>query len=201
MSTAPDRPMPGFLASAYKPGTLDRVATTLAALDAGANMLWVNDGWYRFARANGYEFALERYPSYLDGIAGPLRDDYGRVLANVVATGEIFEQDYECSPAEEIHRYRMRVLPFLPEGLLVEHTQIDSHPAPPGEPAIEHLYLDEHRVITQCSNCRRVRRPGVDVERWVWVPDWVKHSHPRTSHGICTPCLGYYWRRPRRRES
>lgn len=193
-------PMPAFLASFYRPGALESVDTTLAALDARGQILWVNEAWYRFARDNGSDFALERYPSYFDGISGPLREDYERVLADVVATDTVFEQDYECSSAETIRHYRMRVLPFLPDGLLVEHTQIAMHPAPAGDPAIEDLYLDENRLITQCSNCRRVRRPVQGTESWVWVPEWVAHSRPGTSHGLCTPCLGYYWRRPRRRE-
>lgn len=194
------RQIPGFLSSIYEPGTLDRTGTTLAALDLNARILWVNEVWYGFGRANGCEFTLDRYPSYLDGISGTLRADYDRVLENVIATGTIFEQDYECSSADTIRHFRMRVLPFLPDGLLVEHTQVSSHVASGGEPPIEELYFDDHRHITQCSNCRRVRRPMNDAESWVWVPEWVARSHPRTSHGICTPCLGYYWRRPRRSQ-
>jgi hypothetical protein len=191
--------IPDFLASVYRQANLERTGTTLAALDVRANLLWVNEDWYRFARENGCDFVLARYPSYLDGITGDLRTDYRDVLANVVATGAVFEQDYECSTADAIRHYRMRVLPFLPDGLLVEHTPIASHAAPPGEQALEEHYLDEHRLITQCSNCRRVRRPGSGAESWVWVPAWVTRSHPRTRHGVCTPCLGYYWRRPRKR--
>ncbi len=194
------RPIPDFLTSVYQPGTLDRTGTTLAALDLRANILWVNEVWYRFARANGCEFELDRFPSYLDGISGPLRADYHRVLENVIATGTVFQHDYECSSAGTIRHYRMRVLPFLPHGLLVEHTQIASHTAPVGEPAIEALYFDDNRHITQCSNCRRVRRTVDGADSWVWVPEWVARSHPRTSHGICTPCLGYYWRRPRKQQ-
>jgi hypothetical protein len=193
-------PVPDFVASVYQPGTLDRVGSTLAVLDTRCQILWVNEAWLRFAEAGGCDFALERYPSYLDGIAGPLRDEYEQVLATVVATGKVFEQDYECSTPETIRHYRMRVLPFLPDGLLVEHTPIASHAAPPGEPAIEELYLGEDQQIVQCSNCRRVRRPFEQAESWAWVPEWVAHSHPRTSHGMCTPCMGYYWRRPRRQR-
>jgi hypothetical protein len=199
MTASSPRPIPDFLASIYEPGALDRVDSTLAALDADANIIWVNDVWYRFASANGFDFTFDRYSSYLDGISGPLRTDYEEVFENVATTGTVFEQEYECSSPEVIRRYRMRVLPFLPDGLLVEHTQIASHEAPLGEAALEELYLDDDRQITQCSNCRRVRRALGEVESWVWVPEWVSRSHPATSHGICTPCRGYYWRRPRKR--
>lgn len=193
------RQIPQFLTSVYQEGFLDRTSSTLAALDTRTNILWVNESWYRFARSSGVEFSLSRYPSYLDGISGPLRADYERVLATVLATGEVFEQDYECSTPDAICHFRMRVLPFLPGGLLVEHSEVEMRAAPPGEAAIEELYFDDHRQILQCSNCRRVRRPVADVEKWVWVREWVARSHPRTSHGLCTACLGYYWRRPRRR--
>ena len=191
--------MPDFLASFYRPGALETVDATLAALDAHGAILWVHEAWYRFARDNGSDFTFERYPSYFDGISGPLRGDYERVVADVIATNTVFEQDYECSSADTIRHYRMRVFPFLPDGLLVEHTQIATHHTPSGVPATYELYLDENRIITQCSNCRRVRRPVQGAESWVWVPEWVARSRPGTSHGLCTPCLGYYWRRPRRR--
>ena len=80
------RLMPDFLASFYRPGALETVDATLAALDAHGAILWVNEAWYRFARDNGSDFTFERYPSYFDGISGPLRGDYERVVADVIAT-------------------------------------------------------------------------------------------------------------------
>ena len=189
-------PFPEFLKGRYQPGALDTIGASIAVLDVGGTLLWVNDAWYRFARANGCEFAVGRYSTYCDGITGPLRAEYEHVLAGVVATGTVFEQSYECSSPEVIRHFRMRVLPFLPDGLLVEHTETAAHLAPLEDAALEELFFNAHQLMIQCSNCRRVRRPGGGIETWVWVPQLVARSHPRTSHGLCTPCLGYYWSRP-----
>jgi hypothetical protein len=198
-SSNPPAGFPDFLAATYRPDELHNVDSTLAALDTSGTILWVNEAWHRFARDNGGEPALGRYRSYLDGISGPLRDAYRQMLETAVATGKVFEHDYECSSASTIRSFRMRVLPFSLHGLLVEHTPIASRPAPSGELPVEALYLDRDNQIVQCSNCRRVRRPDEVTECWVWIPEWVTHSHPRTSHGLCTACTGYYWRRRKHR--
>ncbi|HET9622940.1 MAG TPA: PAS domain-containing protein [Kofleriaceae bacterium] len=188
--------MPDFLVDLYRPEALDNVGSTLAAVDARGTILWVNQAWHQFARDNGGQ--VDGCRSYLDGMAEPLRSVYREILETVLATGEVFEQDYECSSATTIRRFRLRVLPFPPAGLLLEHTPVASHPAPIGEPAIEALYLDENGYILQCSNCRRIRRPALPTESWVWIRDWVAHLHPRMTHGLCTACAGYYYRRRRR---
>jgi len=195
-----DVTLPEFLSPLYESHALDQVDSSLAALDQHANILWVNEGWKRFALANGGDASLERFPSYLDGIGGPLRDHFQQVLASAITSGEVFQLEYHCSTPDTIREFRMRVLPFPPAGLLVEHTPITAYAAPAGEAAIEAVFLDEHQQIHQCSNCRRVRKPTSDgIEVWAWVPEWVVRSHPQTSHGLCTPCRGYYYRRRPRR--
>lgn len=52
-------------------------------------------------------------------------------------------------------------------------------------------YGDANGLVAQCSNCRKVRR--ADHSAWDWVPDWVKQSPGRTTHGICEVCVGFYW--------
>lgn len=193
-------PLPDFLASTYRKDALDRVDASIAALDASARILWVNAGWYTFARVNGGPTELPAFTNYVGPIHGPLRTWTETVLQTALASGEVFEHDYECSTPDAIRTYRMRVLPFGAEGLLVEHSEIESHAAPPSEPAIEALYVDADGQIVQCSNCRKIRRPlAGERESWAWVREWVAASHPRISHGLCTPCAGYYWRRRRPR--
>jgi len=187
---------PSFLTGVYVPDALDRVRSTIAVIDTRTEILWVNAAWQSLAHDRGARIP----PTYLDGISGALRTYFDEVFARAIATGEIHEQDYECSSPDEIRTFHMRVLPFTPHGLVVEHTQVVAVPAPVGEPPDEARFLDANGQIIQCSNCRRVREPGRDdCERWAWIPGWVARSHPRTSHGICTPCLGFYWRRARRR--
>lgn len=189
---------PDFLAPVYEPETLERCSSTLAAVDGSGVIVWVNEAWRQFARDNGGD-ADRRYATYLDGVTGPLREAYRDVFATALDANTVFEQDYECSSPDTIRRFRMRVLPFSPHGLLLEHTPVAMHGAPAGQPAIEALYRDPHGHILQCSNCRRVRRTdSPTTEVWAWVPTWVATPHPQTSHGLCSACAGYYWRISRR---
>jgi hypothetical protein len=32
-----------------------------------------------------------------------------------------------------------------------------------------------------------------DTAVWDWVRAWAETSPLDTSHGICKPCIGYYW--------
>jgi hypothetical protein len=197
----PARRFPDFLRPGFQPGALERIDSTVAVLDARAAILWTNPAWDDFARANGGAFQLDDYPTYLDAVAGPLRAYFADAFDHALSTGAVFEHDYDCSSAEVIRRYRMRVLPFPRHGMLVEHSQIATSDAPAdGEPPLEERFLDEHGFIVQCSNCRRIKRPHARVpESWAWVPAWVTQNHPRTSHGLCAPCAAFYWRRGRSR--
>lgn len=188
----PDRAFPPFLARVYSPIKLDHVESAIAVIDPETAILWVNAAWETFAGATSAKVG----PTYLGGITGELRTYFGDVFAQALATGAPYEQDYECSSPDEIRTFRMRVLPFSPHGLVVEHTQIATATAPEGEPPDAARYLDATGQIVQCSNCRRVRLPtdGDGGEHWAWIPALVARSHPRTSHGICTPCVGFYWR-------
>ena len=141
--------LPGFLSHLYDSHALDQLGSSLAALDDRAKILWVNEGWRRFALANGGDARLDRFPTYLDGIVGPLRDHFQQVLASAISSGDVYQQDYECSTPDTIREFRMRVLPFPPSGLLVEHTPVATHPAPAGEPPIEDVFLDAHQQIRQ----------------------------------------------------
>jgi len=48
-------------------------------------------------------------------------------------------------------------------------------------------------LITQCCNCRRVRRLA-EPSRWDWVPAWVATIPPDTTSGLCPLCSEYYWK-------
>lgn len=186
--------LPGFVAERYGEGALDAVGATIAIVDRHGKILWVNEAWRRFARENGGDPDAV-LGSYLDGISGPLRATYRDVLTTAFATNEVFEQDYECSSPDTIRWFRLRVLPLAPHGLVIEHTPIAEELAPPGEAPLEARYVDADGIVHQCSNCRRVREVTAASETWHWVPAWVAHPYPRTSHGLCTGCDGYYWAR------
>jgi hypothetical protein len=167
----------------------------LVALDSRGTILWVNEAWRQRARAYGEEDLLDRFgpgASYFEGISEPLRSFYASVLQNARLTGEPFEQEYECSSAEMFRINHLRILPFGAEGFLLVHSGVVERPQQQDEAAaVERTYRNDDGLIVQCSNCRRVRRRDSAV--WDWVRAWAATSPLDTSHGICKPCIGYYW--------
>jgi hypothetical protein len=110
-------------------------------------------------------------------------------------TGRVFEQEYQCSSPDKYRVYHLRALPIDARGLLLEHSLVaerDHEEA--SKEAIEERYLGPEGTLLQCSHCRRVRAAAA-VEAWDWVRQWVERPHPKTSHGICPSCVGYYWGR------
>ncbi|HSO36939.1 MAG TPA: hypothetical protein VLT33_30655 [Labilithrix sp.] len=165
------------------------------ALGPNGTILWVNEGWREFARANGGPDIATKFgpgTSYFDPIAPPLRSFYEDALQNALLTGEPFEQDYECSSPDTFRLHHLRALPFGTQGLLLEHSLLVEHPAEhPDAPAITARYTNEHGQILQCANCRRARR--VEGGSWDWVRPWVRETPGNASHGICSACMDYYW--------
>lgn len=189
--------LPRFLRNAFDEADLHRHNGSISIVDRHDNIVWVNEGWRSFAADNGVsDGLLERWRSYVGVIAEPLRSHYAAAFASALATGTVYEQDYECSSPEQRRVFHLRALPFEGEGLVLEHTLL-TEAAWSEEPhdALESRYLGPGGTIEQCSNCRRVRDPLGPGETFHWVPAWIGAPHPRTSHVICTLCAGFYWRR------
>jgi PAS domain-containing protein len=192
--TAGQRPFPDLLQPAFDAAALEEVDSHIAVIDANGNILWVNRAWRRFAHENGAVGDPDAWPSYFDVIAPPLRDFYQEAFSKALATGGVFDHEYECSSPEKRRVFRLRALPIDARALLLEHslvTEVD-HEAMSHE-AFEARYLREDGTFLQCSHCRRVCTAG--AQSWDWVRQWAATSHPMTSHGICPSCVGFYWGR------
>jgi len=199
MDEPASRPFPAFLATIFPQADLERAEASIAVIGPSGDILWVNPYWRQFAEENGGEAWRDGRGSYLDGIAPPLRDFFRTVFANVLLTGEAYEQDYECSSPEKARHYRLRILPIGTHALVLEHSLVDIRPHDTERVAGAAAdYTTPGGIIVQCSNCRRVRRPG--TRAWDWVPPLVANLHPKISHGICPSCVGYYWATPRTRR-
>jgi hypothetical protein len=190
------RPFPEFLAAAFPVADLERAEASIAVIDPDGTILWVNAYWNRFAAENGGIDWHRATGTYFDGIAPPLRDYYRTLFASVLFAGEVFEQKYECSSADRARDFHLRALPIERRALLLEHSLIAAHPHGPDRVESARTdYAAADGTVLQCSNCRRVRRPG--TRAWDWVPALVAQLHPKVSHGICPSCVGFYWRWPR----
>jgi hypothetical protein len=183
-----------LLAKRFDLPALESEGATLVAIGRTGVIEWTNRAWTEFARANRGEDVLARFgvgQPYLEGIAGPLRGFFEAIFQNALLAGAVSEHDYECSSPEQYRAFRMRVLPIDEHGLLLVHRlrvqqSHDRTPAPPEGP-----YFRRDGSVVQCSNCRCVRRQ--DASAWDWVPAWVEAPPPRTSHGLCDLCFGFYW--------
>lgn len=192
------RPFPELLRDAFDAESLERVDTNIAVIDDAGSILWVNAAWSRFALANGGASDLDDARSYFDAITPPLRDFYRSAFANALATGDAFDHEYECSSPDKHRLYHLRALPVDARALLLEHSLVTeaAHDAPSHE-AIEARYVSGDGTVLQCSHCRRIRAAA--AHSWDWVKQWVVKPHPRTSHGICPSCVGFYWGRSTRK--
>ncbi len=184
----------------YRQENLDSHPGAVYALDAQLRLVFVNEGWRRFAAENGGEPAIgERWPlgrSILDALPGRLLAFYRDAYLRCLERGEPWEHDYECSSADRHRLFHQTVRPLSGgDGLLVVNALRveEPHAAPGAEPAADGIpYADRHGIVHQCCHCRRIRAHD-DPDRWDWVPRWVAAPPARTSHGLCKVCLDHYY--------
>ena len=184
---------PAFLQGAFDELALESLASSVAVVDTAGWILWTNPAWRAFAEGNGAAGASAGWRSYFEPIATPLRAFYERAFAEALRTGEVFVQEYECSTPEQRRFFRLRALPVRQRGLLVEHAFVagERRDDEPRVPPPEHEYRNEHGLLVQCANCRHTRHPSSAA--FHWIAAWAARCPPRTSHGICTTCIGFYW--------
>jgi hypothetical protein len=183
----------------FDPAMLEAETTTIYAVDADLRLRYLNQAWTEFARAGGASWASGAGGAFglgtlvMAAVPEVLRPFYEQLYAETWRRREPSEHSYECSTPTRLRYYRMRVMPCTGEGLVVIHSLARDAPHP-GEPhaAIEPIYRDGAGLITQCSHCRRVRR-AIGAPTWDWVRAYVTATPTRTSHGLCRPCVAYYY--------
>lgn len=175
---------------------LDQQRDTIFGLTAELELGYLNQGWFAFGAANGGAATLSRWTvgsNVLDAIHGPLSAFFRGVYERAAVATSPWEHAYECPSATVHRRLQMRLLPLGGGRLLVVNSVIaewavDVVPAHQGQAP----YTDRRGLIVQCGHCRRVRRPD-DSGAWDWVAGMVDRSPANTSHGLCEPCLGYFY--------
>lgn len=184
------------LLAALELEVLERSENVIAALLPDGTIAWVNGAWGRFAARNGAPDLPARFgvgASYWDGVSGELRDGFAAAARRCLETASVFSLDYECSSAEELRWFRMRMMPVGALGLWVEHAALRSveRGREGASPATPELYRRADGYLLQCSNCRKTARGGSGA--WDVVLEWISRSPPRTTHGLCGACLQHYY--------
>ncbi len=176
---------------------IDNADDIVFALNAALEITYVNHGWIRFAENNGGDTVSERWSvgsRFMDAIPSFLRPFYREHFAKVFAENRPWEHQFECSSPDLFRRFHMLSYPLgEAERILVVNSlvQEDPHTEILCEPN-EGLYRNQEGLVIQCCHCRRVRRNGLN-QQWDMVPSWVAAIPPNTSHGLCYPCISYYY--------
>lgn len=176
---------------------LERETQSAYLLSLGLSIIAVNDGWRRFARANGAPALAQGAEGQplLEVVAEPLRSFYERSFARVRQEGKPWYHEYECSSPSVYRRLAMRVDLTAPgDAFVVVHSSLVEVPMAREAAPEARLddYVNSRGVVIQCANCRRVRRRAPE-ELWDWLP-WLVTTRPSNlSHGLCRTCATLYY--------
>jgi len=184
---------------------LNRHPSSVYGIDSKFAISYVNPAWFNFAEKNSNnrfqhsDWPLGRnvFDSIPDSLEPYYRDLFESTLRMKSSPLIARQTEYECSSPNLYRRFSMHLYSIGEEGILVVNSLSVEKPyiAPPleGLPKFsEEDYIDEHGMLIQCANCRRIQNLS-SLERWDWVPKFIEYPHPNTSHGICPPCSQHYY--------
>jgi hypothetical protein len=181
------------LSEAFDVHSLVVAASQVVVVAADGTLLWANEAWYAFGRANGVALpSISPGTNYFHAAGeGEVRVWLERATSAVLAQNVVVEQNYDCSSPTQTRAFRMRIFPAPRIGLLFEHTLSRERTHGRRMCPNEVTYRTKFGVILTCSNCRRFRRRRLDA--WDWVPAWLETPPSSVSHGLCPVCAAYYY--------
>lgn len=170
---------------------LEREPGSAYLLSLDLRLLYVNEGWQRFARENGAPQLATNFRalgslSHLP--SEPLGAFYRSAFSRVLTRAEPWRHTYDCSSAELHRNFSMQVdlTPARDAFVVVNSNVIESPwPSTPQEGIQSHV--SGRAIIVQCANCRRLRGKG-EIQTWNWVPQLVNINPVDLSHGLCPMC-------------
>lgn len=176
---------------------LTRTDDVAFGLDGDDRIAMFNDANLRFCQAEGGGPSALPWlgQGYLDVVPDVLRPFYQDLFGRA-RSGGVHSHEYQCSSPTRFRSYRMWIHPLTDRNLLVihrliedrEHTQVR-----PDASVILARYRHEDGLIRQCAHCRAVLRVG-QPPTWDWVPELLIAPDPKTSSGLCPPCVIHYMR-------
>lgn len=171
-------------------------ADIMCLVDSDLRLTGYNQAWVDFAEKNNGTAVLKQYslgkklfPVIDDPISSFLVQKYRAALEKY----EPFEQNYECSSAEQFRVFHSTAYPLNNSiGLMISHHLIVEKEHTDTVVEFSEQFVNEHNFVAQCSNCRKIRDPQ-NPSAWYWVPDLVESPLPNISHTICPPCMVHYY--------
>lgn len=183
--------------------TLESSKHSIYGLSKELNLIYFNPGFVHFAKENNHDGEiLNKFPlgtPITEAFSGKkIKEFYIQNYKKVLATGELWHHEFECSSRDEYRQFHQGVYPMKNgDGLIIINTLMVNLPMDcidrKAYEAIEKRYVKPTGFITQCSNCRYTQRID-QPEIWDWIPVWVVKIPGNMSHSICPTCFDYYWK-------
>jgi hypothetical protein len=158
-------------------------------------LMGFNNAWSSFARENNGQSILDRYPLGASIAVGeePLRSYITSKYRHAIENNTTFEQQYECSRPSTFRVFHQTAYPLNGgTGLVITHHLAVEKPHEENAETFSTRFLNEYGIVTQCQNCRKIQDPQ-HKRSWYWVPSLVEQPLANVSHGICVPCMDYYY--------
>ncbi len=178
---------------------LQRIAAVSYILDSRFRIMYCNPAWSSFAASNGApQLTSEAVvgSDLFDAIPNVLTPAYSDAFQQVLSTGRVWEQPYECSSPTVFRMYRMRIHLLKPrDWLVVTNPLVVERPHARTAPADPNTYIDANGLVMMCAHCRCSRRVD-NPDQWDFVPDYLqpKLATVKVSHGLCPVCFAYFYR-------
>ena len=189
---------PGHLSRIMR--ALDRSPAVSYIVDARFRIMYCNPAWNLFATSNdGPRLTAESVlgSDLFDAIPDALQPAYSDAFRQVLRTGLVWEQSYECSSPTLFRTYRMRIHLLRPQAwFVVTNTLLVERPHAATTTTDANTYVDSNGLVTVCAHCRCSKRVN-NPDQWDFVPEYLKlrpDSAPRASHGLCPVCRTYFYR-------
>lgn len=187
------------LLKAFKIPALQESQDVVYGLWPDLSLAFANAAWARFAEDNGGEPAISKRwgpgSRILDAIPQPLKAFYESHFRACLSLERPWEHVYECSSPDALRMFHMTALPIGGGKaiLVINSLRIEKPMDRENAEPVETTYRNRYGLMIQCAHCRRFRRAASETT-WDWVRDWVRTPRENISHGICEPCLGFYYR-------
>ncbi len=179
---------------------LQRSAIVSYVLDSQFRIMYCNPAWNRFARLNGApQLTSDAVVGFdlFNAIPEVLQSAYADAFRQVLSTGKVWEQSYECSSPTIFREFRMRVHLLKPQDWFIVTNPLKfERPHARTATADANTYVNANGFVTMCAHCRCSMRLD-NPDQWDFVPEYLQLSSVcavRVSHGLCPICRAYFYR-------
>jgi hypothetical protein len=187
--------------------TLQGSTAVSYVVDSQSRFVYCNPAWDSFARSNDApELVSESVigTDLFEAIPEVLRGVYSDAFRNVLSTGKVWEESYECSSPAVFRMFRMRIHLLRPQNwfLITNALVFERSHRNVAEPDAGR-YVDSDGLITMCAHCRCSRRAH-DPNQWDFIPEYLElkgDARRKVSHALCPVCRVYFYPFHRSRDS